>query len=843
MHNSFIYYVNNLAFIKNLKYSDIQAAKNNENALFSAYLMMAIVLMSLFVSVKLAISVTKSIFVPLSELEAAAVKIANGELDVQLVHSESDDEIAHLSQRLQEMLIQLDQVQQLKMEAMEARYQIQKAEASARSKSDFLAKMSHEIRTPMNAISGMAELALREDLPPAACEHILTIKQASANLLSIINDILDFSKIEIGKLEIVPGDYFFSSLINDVISIVRMKVIDSQVRFIVNIDCNIPNALFGDEIRIRQVFLNLLSNAVKYTEKGYVSLNVVGSITNDNIVHLTIEVTDSGRGIKQEYIEKLFEDFFQIDLEKNKGIEGTGLGLAITRNILNAMGGDVSVSSEYGKGSTFTVTLPQKVRGHEKLAAVENPGEKRVLVYELRHEIYVDSIVRAIGNLDVECMIISSDSEFYEKMASGTYNFVFIASNLYENVRETCSKFESNITTVLLTEFGEAVANQNLRSIAMPVHSMSVANVLNGLPNKFSYRAGGDSVVRFTAPDAYVLVVDDVNTNLNVAQGLLVPYKIQVKLCKSGIEAIEAITAKRYDLVFMDHMMPGINGIETTARIRVLGIEDPYYENVPIVALTANVVSGTKEMFLKNGFDDFLSKPIDTVVLNTILEKWIPKDKQEKSAVEINITEEAWERNTNQDIEIEGVNVKKGITMSGGTVEKYMQTIAIFLRDGFEKAGKIKKCLEMDNLPLYVTYVHALKSAAANIGAGELFEMAKALEAAGEQGDLAFIQTHNSKLLAALEVLMNNISGALKANKQEEPADMALLSAELAKLKEAIDNLSPGAIKAAVKNIQPFAHKADIGDSIEIILQNTLIGEYEEAVITIDTLLSSISAS
>jgi len=719
-----------------------------------------------------------------------------------------------------------------------------KAEASARAKTYFLAKMSHEIRTPMNAIAGMAELAMRENLPPAACEHVLTIKQASANLLSIINDILDISKIEMGKLEIVPGDYLFSSLINDVINIIRIRLIDSHVLFVVNIDSNIPNALFGDEIRIRQIFLNLLSNAVKYTENGYVSLSVIGKITGESTVSLTIEIADSGKGIKQEHIEKLFDDFVQIDLEHNKGIEGTGLGLAITKSIVKAIGGDISVSSKYGKGSTFTVNLPQAVSGQEKLASVENSSEKRVLVYEIR-EIYSRSIVRTLNNLGVECMLAKNDQEFIEKMAGKTYHFVFIASNLYENVKELCSSFESGITIVLLTEFGEAITNQNLRKLAMPVHSISVANVLNGLSDSFSYRESNESVLRFTAPGANVLVVDDVSTNLSVAEGLMLPYKMNIKLCKSGLEAIEAISLERYDLVFMDHMMPEMNGIEATARIRTLGAEDPYFKNVPIIALTANAVSGAKEMLLENGFDDFLSKPIETVKLDAILEKWIPKEKQSKSADGIVADSEAEERNSSQNMEIEGLDVEKGIALSGGTVEKYMKTLAIFLRDGSEKAGEINECLKTDNLPLYATYAHALKSAAANIGADKLSEMAKMLEIAGKQEDLAFIQSHNAKLLSALELLMNNINEALKARKQDErkPMDMELLKAELTKLAEAMDAVNPRAIKAAVKSIQPYTQALDIGGTVENILKNTSIGKYDEAISMINDLLQEYEGS
>ncbi|MCL2284304.1 MAG: response regulator [Fibromonadales bacterium] len=382
------------------------------------------------------------------------------------------------------------------------------SEEESKYKSSFMASMSHEIRTPMNAIIGMAELALRENIPTTAKEQILTIKRAGTNLLSIINDILDFSKIESGKLTISPGNYQLSSLINDVINIIKVRISSSGLQFKVNIDHDMPNELFGDEARVRQVLLNVLGNAVKYTKEGFVSFSVSGKMEND-VVFLDIEVADSGIGIKQEDIKNLFNDFVRVNLTVNKNIEGTGLGLTITKSLVNAMGGSIEVYSEYGKGSTFTIKLPQKIRSLEPIAEISSTEE------EVRIE------------------------------------------------------------------------------------------------------------ERFIAPAARILVVDDMKVNLMVAEGLLKPYKMQIELCESGAEAIDRIAARNYDLVFMDHMMPEMDGVEATKRLRELG------HGLPVIALTANAISGMKEMFLSNGFNDFLSKPIDLSKLNILLKKWIPKGKQE----------------------------------------------------------------------------------------------------------------------------------------------------------------------------------------------------------------------
>jgi CheY-like chemotaxis protein len=406
-----------------------------------------------------------------------------------------------------------------------------------------------------------------------------------------------------------------------------MRVIDSKLHFVVNIDSNLPNALVGDETRIRQVMLNILGNAVKYTESGFISLTMRGTPIDENTIKLVLEVKDSGIGIKEEDMKKLFDEYMQFDLEKNRGIEGTGLGLTITRSLLKAMDGNISVKSEYGKGSTFMVELPQKIHSDKALATVENPSEKNILVFE-QYEIYANSLMYAINNLGVKCELVSNETEMFEKMSAGGYNFIFVSYALYIKNRDAISRFGQKAKIVVLTEFGETVPDSALNALAMPVYSLTIANILNGTVGDFSYSTHNEHIVRFTAPEAVVLVVDDVVTNLKVANGLLLPYKMRVDLCKSGVTAIEAMKMNRYDIIFMDHKMPGMDGIETTLKIRSMGYEDPYYKEVPVIALTANAVLGTKEMFIENGFNDFLSKPIDTVKLNAVLEKWIPKEKQ-----------------------------------------------------------------------------------------------------------------------------------------------------------------------------------------------------------------------
>ncbi|MCL2768015.1 MAG: ATP-binding protein, partial [Synergistaceae bacterium] len=715
-----------------------------------------------------------------------------------------------------------------------------RAEHASRAKSNFLASMSHEIRTPMNAIIGMTDLALREDFSATAREHILTIKQASSNLLSIINDILDFSKIESGRLEVVPSNYSFSSLLNDVISVIRAKIIDTDLQFVTNVDSNIPNALYGDEVRIRQIMLNILSNAVKYTKKGFVSLTVTGEVIDEKTVDLTISIEDSGKGIKQEDMGKLFTEFTQFSLVENKGIEGTGLGLAITRSLIKTMNGSISARSEYGKGSTFTVILPQKIRKRVKMASVKNPNRLNVLIYERRKQ-YADSVIYALSNLGVSNSHILTASGFLEKMMENVYTFVFVESALLENALKISSKLKSEARIVLLTEFGETIADENYSVLTMPVHSLSIANFLNGVTDNIFKNINAEPVIKFTAATAHVLIVDDINTNLKVAEGLLQPYNMQIMTCTSGAEAIEMMKLHRFDLVFMDHMMPEMDGIETTLRIRGLDDNDPYYKIVPIVALTANAVSGTKEMFLKNGFDDFLSKPIDIAKMNGVLEKWILKEKQEKTE-ENNGAVAVKKKEVNVNVEISGIDVNKGISMTGGTMKNYLKTLSIFYSDGLEKIEEIKACIATNNLPLFSTHVHALKSASASIGAGKLSEFAKALESAGKNEDTAFIENNNDKFLDDLKTLLHNIKHVISDNSltkkdEEESLSPELIQEKLSSLKTALNDMNITAADEIVNALSGKFSNSAAKEAFTQIEQDILLCDYNVAINNIDTLI------
>jgi CheY-like chemotaxis protein len=480
----------------------------------------------------------------------------------------------------------------------------------------------------MNAIVGMIDLMLTGNLEPEQMVRADIIKGAAMSLLHIINDILDFSKIDAQKMEILPQPFYFASLINDTVNMINLKTGAAGLAFTTSISRDIPPLINCDELRLKQCLINILNNAVKFTPKGFIHLAAWPEFPENGSFKLCFSVTDTGRGIKKKDMGKLFTEFQQLDTHKDRSVTGTGLGLAITRRLVELMGGTVTVESKYGEGSVFSFyvicEMPAEAGAYRgKLAEVEQPESPRVLCFEPRP--YNARAFRdMLDSLGVSCETCVEINRARSLLAAKKFTHVFFDTSGKEQLKDFFGHKGTHF--ILLKEAAEKYDHTITDTLNRPILITTLAEVLNGKKDSRNWYAknAGEAAGSFETRDARVLVVDDNPVNLAVAEGLLNRYGITVDTVYGGEEALETIKQAEYDIIFMDHMMPGMDGLETAQAIRALGGR---FAEVTIVALTANAISGVREQFLAAGMNDFLAKPVIINEMLEILQKYIPPEK------------------------------------------------------------------------------------------------------------------------------------------------------------------------------------------------------------------------
>lgn len=524
------------------------------------------------------------------------------------------------------------------------------AESANKAKSIFLANMSHEIRTPINGILGMDSMLLKECKDETLRDYALNIQSAGHTLLSLINDILDISKIESGKMEILPVPYSVFSVLNDSYNMVAIRARDKNLELNLDISPEIPSALLGDEVRIKQVINNLLSNAVKYTNEGSVTLSVFTTEKvkdnsaegeNSSQVELCIQVKDTGIGIRERDREKLFKNFVRLDEKRNRNIEGTGLGLNLTKQLLDMMGGTIEVESVYGQGSTFTVRLLQDV---------------------------------------IDAAPLGDFHKWYKAQTA----------------------------------------------------------------------ALDAALDRFVAPEVRVLLADDMQMNLKVFAGLLRDTQIQIDTAANGAVALQLIQSKHYDVIFLDHMMPVMDGIEAFRQMKQL--RDYPNEGTPVVMLTANAVTDAKLDYMEEGFSDYMAKPIREEVLLSTLRKFLPKELV-KPVGEPKKTETAPAEKLENLSDM--LDTATGLAYCMNDQNFYNEMLDEYVNG--DKTDELVEYFEKQDFEYYRITVHAVKSTSLTIGANKVSADAKALEMACKENDLDYVKANHqafieeySKLIQAL---------------------------------------------------------------------------------------------
>jgi len=605
------------------------------------------------------------------------------------------------------------------------------AQSASRAKSNFLANMSHEMRTPLTAVLGLTELTLEvAHLDDETHSNLIKVYRSGETILNLVNDILDISKIEADKLELNPHKYDLPSLLNDTITQSALYSEEKPIELVLNIDEELPNYLFGDELRIRQILNNLLSNAFKFTKEGTVELGIQCE-REDSVIWLTAWVSDTGSGIKPEDMDKLFTLYSKMEEEngrntQNRRTEGTGLGLSISKKVAEMMEGFITAESEYGKGSKFTVKLKQQFVSDE---------------------------------------VIGKD------------------------VVESLKKFDYS-----MKRFENA--------------KMSRVNL--------SY--------------AKVLIVDDNSTNLDVAKGLMGLYGMEVDCVTGGQIAIDVIKDEKikYDAIFMDHMMPEIDGVEATRVIRN-EIGTAYAKEIPIIALTANAIVGNEEMFLSKGFQAFIAKTIDLSRLDVVLRQWV-RDKEKEALLPdkiINIEAKRLQERRILREDIPGLDMDRGIAHFGFSEDAYYKMLQSYAKNTRSLLYIIQN-VDRDNLESYGVTVHGIKGSSRGIFAKKAGDEAEALENAVAAGNYDFVRANNGKFLVLLETLLSDIEGALiRSGIEKKPVKNKPDHAMLVKLLDACNEFDIDEIDNVMDEINAFDYKED--DGLVVKLRESLgQGKYKQ---------------
>lgn len=668
-------------------------------------------------------------------------------------------------------------------------------ESAGKQNAVFLSNVSHELRTPINMVIGISEVALGKELPPDIRADMSSIKMAGKRLSNQINNMLDYTEIVEGTLTPAKKEYMITSVLNDVITMTALQSNRQHLELVFEIDPKIPAALVGDAEKISHVLKILVENSIKFTEEGGVNVRI-GCRRESYGVNLVVDIRDTGIGMTSSQLTQMYDVFYQADSGSSRFAGGLGLGLPIAQGLLNAMGGFLHFASGEQQGLSAHIVIPQGVTDERPCIELNHPEQLCIACYfrpekyscdEVRE--YYDSLIQSlVMGLGAKGHQVHNFEGLLKVQRSHKLTHVFIVQSEYMENPAYYEELAETIRVVVIAE-REFNLSQGSRLAIMhkPFSALSVANLLNGEVGERGFaedQAAGRKP--FTCVGIRALAVDDEEMNLVVAKGVLGSYGIEVDTCLSGREAVAMCSGTSYDIVFLDHMMPGFDGVETLKKIREL--KTGMYQDLPVIALTANTVSGAREMFRSEGFTEFVPKPIERTVLERVLRKVLPKSCIQYSERPTNKGAPGAEVPSAEDVPAPqisetapeapaevpeasgpsydqlakaGVNTELGLDYCAGDESFYLEMLRMFCAQGPEKRAEIAALYESANWTDYAVKVHALKSTSLTIGAEALSAQAKELEMAGKRGDADFIRERHAALLRAHEALCAEIAGGL----------------------------------------------------------------------------------
>lgn len=727
-------------------------------------------------------------------------------------------------------------------------------EETNRRTEDFLTNVSHELRTPINAVTGISAVMLKREEDAEKRKEIASIQEAGQRLFSQIEDILDYTEIDTGKMKVSKEPYVLSSLLNDIITGSQMLTEENAPEVIFDVDAKIPSALVGDARKIKKILRHLIDNAVRFTKKGGVYVRVY-TLTKPYGVNLCMEVSDTGIGIEKEDLEKITEKFFKSDGGKNRRTGGLGLGLPIVYGMVTVMEGFMQVDSNLNDGTTVTVSIPQAVADAAPGMVLENRTSLslacyvRLEKYEIPkvREYYNEMISHLVTGLDVPLHRVSDLEELKKLVSVYRLTHLFAGREEYEESRQFLDSLDQDVEIIVVADERFALPdNGRVKLLNKPFYSFMIASVLNA-------EASGDTEIlkekRMLCPGVKVLVVDDEPMNRRVAEEIFKGYQMQVQTAESGTMAIDLCKREDFDLVFLDHMMPEMDGIETLKRLRKIHTDSG--RGLTVIAFTANAVSGAREMFLKEGFDEFVSKPIEYSEMEHVLRKVLPKSAiiwVDENIENIEKGDKNFEKDSRH--EVVQINTKSALAYCKNDMNFYQELLHKFVVDADKKKSEIDHYFKREDYDNYRIVIHALKSTAKMIGADALSELAQELEAAVQNKDIGYVREHHEEMLLEYSRVVDRISETLDGKKNDTDKPIAKNEAEisgdellerLTELKEGLAAFEIDKSEAVISEMSETVYMGkDVGEFLREVRKDVEDYEFREAKKKVEKLLDRV---